>query len=109
MSRCVSEFGLNIIRRLRISSGQDSTDGMQSRCPTPVQHLAENEAMTQRSRHINTKNHWLSEKVALHEVRVQYCSTSEMASDHFARPLVLKKFGYFRDKIGVCLVVVSEA
>ncbi|OWZ19073.1 Retroelement pol Polyprotein [Phytophthora megakarya] len=38
-----------------------------------AQHLAESKAVMQRSRHINTKHHWLREKVALHEVRIQYC------------------------------------
>ncbi|OWY93129.1 hypothetical protein PHMEG_00037590 [Phytophthora megakarya] len=32
-----------------------------------AQHLAESKALTQRSRHINTKYHWLREKVTLHE------------------------------------------
>ncbi|KAG3086706.1 hypothetical protein PI124_g18177 [Phytophthora idaei] len=56
------------------------------------QHLTESKAVTQRSRHIYTKYHRLREKVAQHDVRVQYCPTSEMFANHFTKPLKAVKF-----------------
>ncbi|OWZ11962.1 Copia-type Reverse transcriptase [Phytophthora megakarya] len=73
-----------------------------------AQHLAESKAMTQCSRHINTKYHWLREKVALHEVRIQYCPTSEMVADLFTKPLGTVKFEQFRDDLGVRRVGVLD-
>ncbi|KAI9915099.1 hypothetical protein PsorP6_006935 [Peronosclerospora sorghi] len=52
-----------------------------------AQHLAESKGVTQRSRHIDTKYHWLREKVSDGLVRIQYCTTSEMIAGHFTKPL----------------------
>ncbi|KAF4132787.1 hypothetical protein GN958_ATG18085 [Phytophthora infestans] len=73
-----------------------------------AQHLAESKAVTQRSRHINTKYHWLRQKVKEHEIRIQYCPTSEMVADHFTKPLGTIKFKYFRDELGVRRVGVLD-
>ncbi|OWZ09946.1 Integrase, catalytic core protein [Phytophthora megakarya] len=40
-----------------------------------AQHLAESKAVTQRSRHIDTKYHWLREQVQQNELHVKYCPT----------------------------------
>ncbi|GMF51690.1 unnamed protein product [Phytophthora fragariaefolia] len=60
-----------------------------------AQHLAESKGVTQRSRHIDAKYHWLKEKVRDVLVYVRYCPTSEMVADHFTKPLGKTKFEYF--------------
>lgn len=74
-----------------------------------AQHIAENKGTTQRSRHIDTKYHWLREKVATQEVEVQYCPTGEMVADHFTKPLGRAKFVYFREQLGIRRVGVLDA
>jgi hypothetical protein len=73
-----------------------------------AQHLAECKGVTQRSRHIDTKYHWLREKVASGDVRVQYCPTSEMEAGHFTKPLGRTKFERFRSALGVRRVGVGD-
>lgn len=73
-----------------------------------AQHLAESKAVTQRSRHIDTKYHWLREKVKDGDVKVRYCPTSEMIADHFTKALGVIKFNHFRDELGVRRVGVLE-
>ena len=43
--------------------------------------LTENEAVTQRSRHINVKYHWLRDLVRDGLIVVEYCPTSHMVAD----------------------------
>ncbi|KAE9128077.1 hypothetical protein PF010_g4643 [Phytophthora fragariae] len=51
-----------------------------------VQHLVEYNAVTQRSRQINTKYPWLYEKMAQHNIRIKCCPTSEMVAEYFTKP-----------------------
>ena len=73
-----------------------------------AQHLAQSKVMTQRSRHIDTKYHWLLEQVNSDGVHVQYCHTNEMVADHFTKLLGKNKLEYFRSELGVCRVEVLE-
>ncbi|KAI9921725.1 hypothetical protein PsorP6_000281 [Peronosclerospora sorghi] len=73
-----------------------------------AQHLAESKGVTQRSRHIDTKYHWLREKVSDGLVRIQYCPTSEMIAEHFTKPLGPTKFSYFRELLGIHRVGVLD-
>ncbi|KAF4132186.1 hypothetical protein GN958_ATG18624 [Phytophthora infestans] len=98
-------IGLNmVLKDLRMEAGEilvfEDNQG--------AQHLAESKAVTQQSRHINTKYHWLRQKVKEHEIRIQYCPTSEMVADHFTKPLGTIKFKHFRDELGVRRVGVLD-
>ncbi|KAE8883769.1 hypothetical protein PF003_g32038 [Phytophthora fragariae] len=64
-----------------------------------AQQLAESKGVTQRSRHIDTKYHWLRDKIASGDVCVQYCPTSKMVADHFTKPLGRTKFERFRSAL----------
>lgn len=66
-----------------------------------AQHLAEGKAVTQRSRHIDVRYHWIREQVKLGEVKVHYCATAVMVADMITKPLGRQKFEAFRDKLGV--------
>ncbi|OWZ09586.1 Gag-pol Polyprotein [Phytophthora megakarya] len=72
------------------------------------QHLAESKAVTQRSRHIDTKYHWLRQKVKEGDVHISYYRTSEMIADHFTKGLGVIKFKHFRDELGVRRVGVLD-
>ncbi|KAF4034189.1 putative reverse transcriptase Ty1/copia-type domain-containing protein [Phytophthora infestans] len=74
-----------------------------------AQHLAEGKGVTQRSRHIGTKYHWLREKVTSGNVPVLHCPTGEMVADHFPKPLNSTKFERFRSDLGVRRVGVLDS
>ena len=52
-----------------------------------------------RSRHMNIRYFFISEKVASKEVLVSYCPTDDMVADFFTKPLQGSKFLRFRDTI----------
>ena len=41
----------------------------------------------QRTRHINIRYYFITDRIAKNEVTVQYCPTGEMIADYFSKPL----------------------
>ena len=61
-------------------------------------HLMQSGQMNRRTKHIDVRYHFLSEKY--HEVfDVVYCSTEEQVADIFTKPLTRMKFERCRDKM----------
>ena len=54
-----------------------------------------------RTRHIDTRHHFIRELVDKGSIKVEYCSSQEQVADLFTKSLSLDKFIYFRDKLGV--------
>jgi hypothetical protein len=52
-----------------------------------------------RTRHINIRYFFVTDRVATNEVSVQYCPTGEMVADFFTKPLQGSTFQKFRDLI----------
>ncbi len=57
--------------------------------------------VTPRSKHFDTKFHYLREQVATHTIDLIHCSGAENIADIWTKPLGSKKFSFFRTKIGV--------
>ena len=51
---------------------------------------------SKRTRHINIRYFFVTDKIKSGEVAVQYCPTDEMISDFFTKPLQGSKFYQFR-------------
>ena len=51
---------------------------------------------SKRSRHLNIRYYFLSDRIANGELRVKYCPTDNMVADFFTKPLQGSKFREFR-------------
>jgi hypothetical protein len=58
-----------------------------------------NASSSKRTRHINIRYFFVTDRVAANEVSIEYCSTGEMVSDFFTKPLQGSLFKNFRDQI----------
>jgi hypothetical protein len=52
-----------------------------------------------RTRHINIRYFFITERIAKKEVAIQYCPTKQMVADYFTKPLQGALFYKFRDQI----------
>ena len=57
------------------------------------------ESSTKRTRHINIRYYFLTDRIEKGELKVQYCSSDEMVADYFSKPLQGEKFMKFRKMI----------
>ena len=51
---------------------------------------------SKRTRHLNIRYYFLSDRIANGELRVEYCPTDDMVADYFTKPLQGDKFRKFR-------------
>ena len=63
--------------------------------------MLENLVDHDRSKHIDTRYHYIRDMVQKGAVKLQYLSTDEQTTDILTKPLSRVKFEYFRDKLGV--------
>ena len=63
--------------------------------------LSKTEAITRRSRHIKIQYHLLRDGVDKEEIMLEHVSTTENIADGLTKPLLIKPFEEFREKIGV--------
>ena len=54
-----------------------------------------------RTRHIDTRHHYIRELVAEESIWMEHFSSQEQVADLFTKSLSLEKFTYLRDKLGV--------
>jgi hypothetical protein len=54
-----------------------------------------------KKKHIPIKYHFLREKVAEKNIRVEYVGTKEQVEDIFTKPLPREVFEYLRQRLGV--------
>lgn len=52
-----------------------------------------------RSKHIDVRFHFISEKIKENSINVVYCSTGDQIADIFTKPLGAIKFKRFRDML----------
>lgn len=64
-------------------------------------NISKNPIMHSRTKHIEIKYHFLREKVAKKEVKVEYVCKSEQIADIFTKPLPKDSFEHLRLKLGV--------
>jgi hypothetical protein len=63
--------------------------------------LSKNLVFHDRSKHIETKYHYIRDMLQRKEVHVQYLPTHEQIADIFTKPLSKTKFEYFRERLGL--------
>ena len=51
---------------------------------------------SKRTRHLNIRYYFLSDRIANGELRVEFCPTDDMVADYFTKPLQGEKFRKFR-------------
>ncbi|GMF56994.1 unnamed protein product [Phytophthora fragariaefolia] len=73
-----------------------------------AQHLAEGKAVTQRSKHIDLRYHWLREQVRSGVIELKYCPTRGMIADILTKPLGGQTFASFVDMLELRRVGVLE-
>lgn len=61
--------------------------------------LIKTEIFNRRSKHIDVRFHFISEKVKENNINIVYCNTSEQIADIFTKPLGVIKFKKFRDML----------
>ena len=54
---------------------------------------------TKRTKHINIRYFYITDKVKSGEITIKYCPTKEITADYFAKPLAGALFKKFRDVI----------
>ena len=64
-------------------------------------NMSENPVDHDRSKHIDTRYHYIRDMVQKGAVQLQYLSTDEQIADILTKPLTRVKFEYFRAKLGV--------
>ncbi|KAK8921024.1 hypothetical protein KSP39_PZI020057 [Platanthera zijinensis] len=67
--------------------------------------LAKNPVLHGRSKHIETRYHFLREQVELKIVEVVYCPTGEQVADIFTEALKVETFEKLKGKLGMCCQV----
>ena len=63
---------------------------------------------TQRTRHLNIRYFFVSDRIKKNEVHVQYCPSHNMLADYFTKPLQGATFRKFRDAIMNCNFARSD-
>lgn len=63
--------------------------------------LAKNPVQHGRSKHIDTRFHFIREHVKHQTVKLIYCHTLEQVADIFTKPLPFKSFNKMREMLGV--------
>ena len=63
--------------------------------------LAKNPIGHKRTKHIDTRYHFIREKVDSGQIAIKYCSTQDMIADVFTKGLAVNKFVEFRTDLGV--------
>jgi hypothetical protein len=57
---------------------------------------------SKRTRHINIRYYFITDRIGRHEVQVKYCPTDDMIADFYTKPLNGGKFRKFRNLIMNC-------
>ena len=54
---------------------------------------------SQRTKHINIRYFFVTDRIANGEIKIEYCPTNDMIADYFSKPLQGTQFIKFRDEI----------
>jgi hypothetical protein len=71
---------------------------------TSAINISKNPVMHSKTKNIPIKYHFLQEKVAEKNIRVEYVGTKEQVADIFTKPLPWEAFEYLRQRLGVILL-----
>lgn len=63
--------------------------------------LANNPVFHERSKHIDTRIHFIRDCVQCGDIQLEYVKTEEQVADLLTKPLARQRFNELRDRIGV--------
>ena len=63
--------------------------------------ISKNPVMHSKTKHIPIKYHFVKEKVAEKNIKLEYVGTKEQIADIFTKPLPHEAFEYIRQKLGI--------
>ncbi|KAL0424084.1 UNVERIFIED_CONTAM: Retrovirus-related Pol polyprotein from transposon TNT 1-94 [Sesamum radiatum] len=63
--------------------------------------MTKNPVHHNRTRHIDTRHHYIRELVNEGSIKIEHCNSQEQVADLFTKPLSAEKFTYFRGRLGV--------
>lgn len=90
------------LRRLLSDFGMKFTEPTVIQCDNKSAiSITRNPTMHGRTKHIDTRFHFIRDLVCNGEISVVYCSTNEQVADIFTKALPSCKFEYFREALGV--------
>ena len=79
--------------------GSKDTVLMQDNKSCMLLHNNGKASSSKRTRHLNIRYYFLSDRIANGELRVEYCPTNDMIADYYTKPLQGTKFREFRKLI----------
>ena len=68
--------------------------------------LSENPVFHEKLKHIKKKYHYIKDMVQRGVVKLQYVTMNEQTIDVLTKPLVIVKFEYFKENLGVLQIEV---
>lgn len=81
---------------------------MKQNCPTDIFcdnkvaiQIAKNRVMHGRTKHIDTRYHFIRELIKDDQISIMQCGTNEQVADVFTKALPKHKFEFFLEKLGV--------
>ena len=90
LRKLLKEFKINLINPIIIFEDNQS-----------CLKLIQEEQLSKRSKHIDTKYHFVKDYVQKKIVLCKYCPTKDMLADLLTKPLPTTRIKYLRDKIGL--------
>lgn len=90
IKRLIAEFGYNQSNPIDVMEDNQSCI-----------KLATSDRVGRRSKHIETKYHFIKDLQANKTINLVYCPTQEMIADCLTKPLGRIKINYFRNKLGI--------
>jgi hypothetical protein len=70
--------------------------------------LAKNPVQHSRTKHIDTRHHFIRQMIEENQIAIEYCPTEEMIADLATKGLTKSKFNYLRDKLGIVTNISSR-
>jgi len=68
---------------------------------TSAINISKNSVMHSRTKHVSIRYHFLREKVAENELKLEYVPTKDQVADIFTKALPKDTFEYLQEKLGV--------
>jgi hypothetical protein len=71
-------------------------------------HLAENPLLSDRSKHIDIRHHFVRDEIIRESIYLVYCPTADMTADIFTKALERTKFSHFAHSLGIRTATLSS-
>ena len=91
------------LRRVLVDLGQEQVAATKIYCDNKgTIAMTKNPAFHSRTKHIETRHHFIRRLVANGEIELEFCGTNDQVADLFTKSLSQQKHVYFRQQLGIC-------